>query len=46
VIDLAAALLGVVVILPATLVMVERRSSAKARGRAGDGDPAVDGEPA
>ena len=31
VIDLAAALLGVVVILPATLVMVERRGSARAR---------------
>jgi uncharacterized protein len=46
VIDLAAALLGVVVILPATLVMVERRSSAKASGRAEGGEPAVDGEPA
>jgi predicted RND superfamily exporter protein len=46
VIDLAAALLGVVVILPATLVIVERRSSAKARGRADDTEPVVDGEPA
>jgi uncharacterized protein len=46
VIDLAAALLGVVVILPATLVMVERRSSAKARGRGGYREPAVDREPA
>jgi uncharacterized protein len=42
VIDLAAALLGVVVILPATLVIVERRSSAKARGRADDAEPAGD----
>jgi hydrophobe/amphiphile efflux-3 (HAE3) family protein len=46
VIDLAAALLGVVVILPATLVMVERRGSAKARRRADDREPAVEGEPA
>jgi hypothetical protein len=46
VIDLAAALLGVVVILPATLVMVERRSSAKARGRASDKRPTVDAETA
>ena len=37
VIDLAAALLGVVVILPATLVMVERRGSGP--GRAAGGEP-------
>jgi len=38
VIDLAAALLGVVVILPATLVVVERRGSA--RGSTDGGEPA------
>jgi uncharacterized protein len=46
VIDLAAALLGVVVILPATLVMVERRGEARARERAGRGEPAAGGEAA
>src|SRR6185437_14423465 len=49
VIDLAAALLGVVVILPATLVTVERRREARGRAGSGDaaaGETAAHGEPA